>query len=118
VNLAARILCVAFQRVSIVVSVYFVIDSVRKLLDTPSYMTSPLCVHDDYIKQDFLLVISDQLQKLLSKRTTHYLQVNTVISRAMDLVTPLPQTVCMCACVHVCLRGKKRASAHAQSCLC
>jgi len=40
VNLAARILCVAFQRVSIVVSVYFVIDSVRKLLDTPSYMTS------------------------------------------------------------------------------
>jgi hypothetical protein len=32
-------LCVASQRVFIVivVSVYFVIDSVRKLLDTPSY---------------------------------------------------------------------------------
>jgi len=34
---AAITLCVASQRVFIVVSVYFVIDSVRKLLDTPSY---------------------------------------------------------------------------------
>jgi hypothetical protein len=32
---AAITLCVASQRVFIVVSVYFVIDSVRKLLDTP-----------------------------------------------------------------------------------
>jgi hypothetical protein len=30
-------LCVASQQVSIFVRVYFVIDSVRKLLDTPSY---------------------------------------------------------------------------------
>jgi hypothetical protein len=30
-------LCVASQRVFIVVSIYFVIDSVRKLLDTTSY---------------------------------------------------------------------------------
>jgi hypothetical protein len=37
VNFDAVTLCVAFQRVFIVVSVYFVIDSVRKLLDTPSY---------------------------------------------------------------------------------
>jgi hypothetical protein len=37
VSLAAITLCVASQRVFIVVSVYFVIDSVRKLLDTPSY---------------------------------------------------------------------------------
>jgi hypothetical protein len=36
VNFAAITLCVATQRVFIVVSVYFVIDSVRKLLDTPS----------------------------------------------------------------------------------
>jgi len=35
VSFAARILCVASQRVFIVVS--FVIHSVRKLLDTPSY---------------------------------------------------------------------------------
>jgi hypothetical protein len=37
VNFAAITHCVASQRVFIVVSVYFVIDSVRKLLDTPSY---------------------------------------------------------------------------------
>jgi uncharacterized membrane protein len=34
---AAIILCVASQRVLIAVSVYFVIDSVRKLLDTLSF---------------------------------------------------------------------------------
>jgi hypothetical protein len=38
VSFADITLCVASQRVFIVVSVYFVIDSVRKLLDTPSYM--------------------------------------------------------------------------------
>jgi hypothetical protein len=37
VNFAAITLCVASQQVFIVVRVYFVIDSVRKLLDTPSY---------------------------------------------------------------------------------
>jgi hypothetical protein len=37
VSFAAITLCVASQRVIIVV-VYFVIASVRKLLDTPSYM--------------------------------------------------------------------------------
>jgi hypothetical protein len=37
VSFAAITLCAASQRVFIVVSVYFVIDSVRKLLDTPSY---------------------------------------------------------------------------------
>jgi hypothetical protein len=37
VSFAAITLCVASQRVFIVVSVYFVIDSVRKLLDTFSY---------------------------------------------------------------------------------
>jgi len=36
VSSAAITLCVASQRVFIVV--YFVIDSVRKLLDTPSYI--------------------------------------------------------------------------------
>jgi hypothetical protein len=35
VSFAAITLCVAFQRVFIVLSVYFVIDSARKLLDTP-----------------------------------------------------------------------------------
>jgi hypothetical protein len=38
VSFVTIILCVASQRVFIVVSVYFFIDSVRKLLDTPSYV--------------------------------------------------------------------------------
>jgi hypothetical protein len=38
VGFAANILRVVSQRVVIVASVYFVIDSVRKLLDTPSYI--------------------------------------------------------------------------------
>jgi len=38
VSFVAIALCVASQRVFIVVSVYFVIDSVRKRLDTPSYV--------------------------------------------------------------------------------
>jgi hypothetical protein len=37
VSFAAINLCVASQRVFVVVLVYFVIDSVRKLSDTPSY---------------------------------------------------------------------------------
>jgi hypothetical protein len=41
VSFAAITLCVASQRVFVVVVVvvYFVIDSVRKLMDTPSYIT-------------------------------------------------------------------------------
>jgi len=37
-SFAAITLCVASQRGFIVVSIYFFIDSVRKLLNTPSYM--------------------------------------------------------------------------------
>jgi hypothetical protein len=40
VSFVAVTLCVAFQRVFIIVVVYFVIGSVRKLLDTPSYLVS------------------------------------------------------------------------------
>jgi hypothetical protein len=40
-SFAAITLCVASQQVFIFVVVYFVIDSVRKLLDTPSYMSRP-----------------------------------------------------------------------------
>jgi hypothetical protein len=36
VSFASITLCVASQRVFVVAVVYFVIDSVRKLLDTPS----------------------------------------------------------------------------------
>jgi hypothetical protein len=38
VSFAAITLCVDYQRVFIVVSLYFVIDSVRKLLDTLLYV--------------------------------------------------------------------------------
>jgi hypothetical protein len=38
VSFAAITLCVASQRVFIVVVVYFVIDSVRELLETHSYI--------------------------------------------------------------------------------
>jgi len=40
VSFAAITLYVASQRVFIVISVYFVIDSVRKVLDTPSYVAT------------------------------------------------------------------------------
>jgi len=40
VSFAAITLCVASQRVFVAVGVYFVIDSVRKPLDTPSYLLS------------------------------------------------------------------------------
>jgi hypothetical protein len=38
VSFAAKTLCVASQRVFIVLVAYIVIDSVTKLLDTPSYI--------------------------------------------------------------------------------
>jgi hypothetical protein len=43
VSFAAITLCVASYRVFVVVSVYFFIDSVRKLLDTPSCASSQPC---------------------------------------------------------------------------
>jgi hypothetical protein len=51
VSFAAMTVCVASQRVFIVVSVYFVIDWVRKLLDTPSYQ------HDFKLYTQFMLSI-------------------------------------------------------------
>jgi hypothetical protein len=44
VSFAAITLCAASQRVFIVLSVYFVIDSVRKLLDTLSYTISLMII--------------------------------------------------------------------------
>jgi uncharacterized membrane protein len=41
-SFAAMTLCVASQRVFIIVVIYFVIDSVRKLLNTSSYDKSVL----------------------------------------------------------------------------
>jgi hypothetical protein len=44
VSSAAITLCVSFEREFIVVSVYFDVDSVRKLLDTPSYRPTQVLV--------------------------------------------------------------------------
>jgi hypothetical protein len=43
VSFAAITLCVDPQRAFVVAVVYFVIDSVRKLLDTPSYNVGIIC---------------------------------------------------------------------------
>jgi hypothetical protein len=43
VSFATITLCVVSQRVFTVVRTYFVIDSVRKLLDTPSYVRIFTC---------------------------------------------------------------------------
>jgi len=40
VSFATITICVASQRVRIVVRLYLIIDSVRKLLDTPSYTSN------------------------------------------------------------------------------
>jgi hypothetical protein len=44
VSFAAIALCAASERVFIVVSVYFIIESVQKLLDTPSYVFMAWCL--------------------------------------------------------------------------
>jgi hypothetical protein len=48
VSFVAITLCVDAQRVFIVVSTYFVIDTVRKLLDTPSYFWVLQANHDEH----------------------------------------------------------------------
>jgi hypothetical protein len=45
VSFAVIIFRVASQRVFVVVSVYFVIESVRKCLDTPSYAYVHVCMY-------------------------------------------------------------------------
>jgi hypothetical protein len=53
VSFAAITLCVACQRVCLIV-VSFVIDSVRKILDTLSYInTGSLCQRNDFIGLKF-----------------------------------------------------------------
>jgi hypothetical protein len=50
VSFAAITLCVASQGVFIVVSIYFIIDSVWKLLDTPSY--DAICTYESHCMYD------------------------------------------------------------------
>jgi hypothetical protein len=53
VSFADITLYVALQRVFVIVSVYFVIDSVRKRLDTPSYIASNID-----------MVVNDETQRM------------------------------------------------------
>jgi hypothetical protein len=60
-DFAAITLCVASQRVFIVVSVYFAIDSVRKLLDKPSYFafqSLKIFVLKNYVTQREILWVT------------------------------------------------------------
>jgi uncharacterized membrane protein len=61
VSFAVITLCVASQRVFIVV-VYFVIDSVRKLLDIPSYIVN----HKDNFTFTFRRCITAYLEQVVS----------------------------------------------------
>jgi hypothetical protein len=54
VSFAAITLCVASQRVFISVSVYFFIDSVRKLFDTTSYIKKYPVIYICFITDNFL----------------------------------------------------------------
>jgi hypothetical protein len=80
VSFAAITLCVASQRVFIVVSTYFVMDSVRKLLDTPSYASRLVlfliaecfkrqgiaALHTRSLARCFLFFMLDTCQKFFS----------------------------------------------------
>jgi hypothetical protein len=56
-SFAAITLCVVSQRVFVVVSVYFVIDSVRKLLDTSSYVINMcVCVYLDLMSREIVFI--------------------------------------------------------------
>jgi hypothetical protein len=52
VSFAAITLCVASRRVFVAVVVYFVIDSVRKLLNTPSYDSRDIFLHSLLVDRD------------------------------------------------------------------
>jgi hypothetical protein len=64
VSFAAITLCVASERVFIVIVVYFVIDSVRELLDTPTYVVSRKtqlrcqCEYENFGFSDLLKICS------------------------------------------------------------
>jgi hypothetical protein len=71
VSFAAMTFCDASQRALIVTVVYFFIDSVRKLLDTPSL--------SDLVQSYFFMDIADLLEilsSLLSQTTSQEVSVN------------------------------------------
>jgi len=94
VSFAAITLYVTSQRMFIVVSVYFVIDSVRKLLDTPSYLKGK----ENQLRENggrFIQLISDTFglklkatdeEVCLSHKVSHLLEAYTSLSTATQRV--------------------------------
>jgi len=74
VNSAAITLCVASQRLFIVINVYFVIESVRELLDTPWHMLLICILYILYAKllydESFFDSNSHKIRPIQKKRNT------------------------------------------------
>jgi len=79
VSFIAITLCVASQRVFIVIVVYFVVDTVRKRLDTPSYYQ--ICVQfsmescSDFQKLIFHTIKS--FYEILRQKNSLFIEVNS-----------------------------------------
>jgi hypothetical protein len=74
-------LCVASQRVFIVVSVYFIIDSVRKLLDTPSYFRIL------YVRMFLMCSVDLSMGAILARHTSRRYPVRGQTPASISLVT-------------------------------
>jgi hypothetical protein len=85
VMFAAITLCVASQRVYIVVSVYFVIDSVRKLLDTPSYMNKWLPALAEII-WDWMTILNQRFDLVSSWLAIHHIVTLSYVQQTHRLI--------------------------------
>jgi hypothetical protein len=73
VSFAAITLCVASQRVFIVINVYFVIDSIRKLLDTSSHARACVDTHT-LIESLMLSVLLVTISAVVTGTKPHFVQ--------------------------------------------
>jgi hypothetical protein len=78
VSFAAITLYVASQRLFVIVSMYFIIDSVRKLLDTPSYVY----MYRNIVKHSEAKDTCKQKSEYLVRRYAH-LMVRSGVTRSM-----------------------------------
>jgi UDP-N-acetylmuramyl pentapeptide phosphotransferase/UDP-N-acetylglucosamine-1-phosphate transferase len=93
VNFAAITLCVVSQRVFIVVVVvYFVIDSVRKLLDTPLYVKHLIIAfsssHFEH-RVYFWLLLASQKKKIVFLRVFVTAVLCVLLTAEAKLLNPL-----------------------------
>jgi hypothetical protein len=83
VSFAAITICVASHSVFIVVAVYFVVDSVRKLLDTPSYTGRE---EEDYVSADQMLSCFERSVLLLYGQHWHACAVYSEPSQSYQVL--------------------------------